>query len=143
MTSYLFKPGHPLADSKGFVEKSDYYLYNNLTVESKRMMVGNEEVYMNFISDSMDPTMHMCNGKMYTSKSKFRQVTKEHGCIEVGNENATLLKPRKPILPDKKERIEQVRQVVKDLQDKQTPKERKKKGIKKEWVTNPDFKVPT
>lgn len=139
----LYKPTHPLADARGFVNKSDYYAYNMFTQESKRMTIGNEEVYMNFISDTMEPTRHMCNGKLYTSKSKFRQITKQHGCIEVGNEKSTLLKPRKPILPDKKERVEQIKQIVKDLQDKQTAKERKKKGIKKEWVTNPDFKVPT
>lgn len=38
-----------------------------------------------YISDIMDPTVHMANGKMSTSKSEFRRWTKEAGCEEVGN----------------------------------------------------------
>ena len=38
------------------------------------------------IRDTIDETWHPSDGKYYTSKSKFRQVTKAHGGIEVGNE---------------------------------------------------------
>ncbi len=38
-----------------------------------------------FISDTMDPTEHV-NGEFYTSKSRFRSVTKAHGLVEVGND---------------------------------------------------------
>lgn len=41
------------------------------------------------ISDTMEPTEHI-DGKFYTSKSKFREVTKANGCIEVGNDPARL-----------------------------------------------------
>lgn len=53
------------------------------------------------ISDVMEPTQHMCNGEYYTSKAKFREVTKAHGCIEVGNDPSRLRKKPKP-KPDKK-----------------------------------------
>lgn len=47
-----------------------------------------------FISDTMNPTEHV-DGKLYTSKSQFRAVTKAHGFIEVGNDPARLRpKPR-------------------------------------------------
>src|SRR5690606_19832485 len=141
MPSYLYKPDHPMANEKGFVEKSDYYYFNSLTKEDKRMMMGNKPVTFHYISDEMQPTMHMCNGKYYTSKKKFRDETRARGCIEVGNDTAPLLKPRKPILPDKRERIEQIKQVVKELKDKQTRKERKKKGFLDRWVSEPNFKT--
>ncbi|MBB3772030.1 hypothetical protein FHS55_002639 [Angulomicrobium tetraedrale] len=52
------------------------------------------------ISDTMDPTEHI-DGKRYTSKSAFRRVTKQHGCIEVGDDPARLRPIRKP-KPDSK-----------------------------------------
>lgn len=39
------------------------------------------------ITDEMPPTSHPCNGKFYTSKAKFRNETRAHGCVEVGTEN--------------------------------------------------------
>lgn len=41
------------------------------------------------ISDTMDGATHPCTGKMMDSKSAFRRVTREHGCVEVGNEHAS------------------------------------------------------
>ncbi len=38
------------------------------------------------ISDTMDGMFHPANGKMYDSKSRFRDETRARGCIEVGNE---------------------------------------------------------
>lgn len=38
-----------------------------------------------YISDIMDPTVHMANGKISTSKSEFRRWTRDAGCEEVGN----------------------------------------------------------
>lgn len=38
----------------------------------------------NFIQDEMPATKHPIDGKYYTSQSKFREVTKAHGCEEVG-----------------------------------------------------------
>ena len=47
------------------------------------------------ISDTMDPTEHI-DGRFYDSKTKFRAVTKAHGCVEIGNDPARLRKPAKP-----------------------------------------------
>lgn len=38
------------------------------------------------IGDHMDAAEHPCDGKTYESKSAFRRVTKQNGCIEVGND---------------------------------------------------------
>lgn len=38
------------------------------------------------ITDEMPPTKHMCDGRYYTSKSRFRETTKVFGCVEIGNE---------------------------------------------------------
>lgn len=38
------------------------------------------------IQDSMNPTWHPANGKIIDSKAKFRRITKDAGCIEIGNE---------------------------------------------------------
>jgi hypothetical protein len=70
------------------------------------------------ISDVMAETRHMANGKMYTSKAKFRQATRDAGCVEVGNETATLLKPRKPIQLDRGQRREQIQRVIKELKER-------------------------
>lgn len=42
------------------------------------------------ITDEMPSTQHMADGCYYTSKRKFRAVTRGHGCIEVGNDPARL-----------------------------------------------------
>lgn len=42
------------------------------------------------ISDTMKAAAaHPCTGKVMDSKSAFRRVTREHGCIEIGNESTT------------------------------------------------------
>src|SRR5688572_25495422 len=37
-------------------------------------------------TDIIPPTWHPSNGKYYESKSAFREVTRAHGCVEVGND---------------------------------------------------------
>lgn len=44
---------------------------------------------LHIIRDTMDQTWHPSDGKHYDSKSRFRQVTKAHGGIEVGTEKQT------------------------------------------------------
>lgn len=39
------------------------------------------------ISDSMDALRHPITQEMMDSKSRFRAVTKSHGCVEVGNDS--------------------------------------------------------
>ena len=69
------------------------------------------------ISDTMDATRHMANGKYYTSKAKFRAATKAAGCIEYGTETATLLKPRKPVTLDRAKRRDDIRHAICDLRN--------------------------
>lgn len=47
------------------------------------------------ISDCMPETEHV-DGNFYTSKRAFRRVTREQGCIEIGNEKLPPPKERKP-----------------------------------------------
>jgi hypothetical protein len=48
-----------------------------------------------FISDTMDETEHPCDGKHYTSKSTFRKITRQNGCIEVGNDPQRFRTPQR------------------------------------------------
>lgn len=48
------------------------------------------------IRDEMPETEHPCTGRLFTSKSAFRAVTKAHGCIEVGNDPSRFKTPAKP-----------------------------------------------
>lgn len=70
------------------------------------------------ISDEMAETKHMADGKMYTSKAKFRQATRDAGCVEVGNETSTLLKPRQPVVLDQGRRRENIRQAIHELRNR-------------------------
>lgn len=130
MTSYLYKPECPLAAANGMVTKDDYYTWRGFTSESKWMMVGNKPVYIQYIPDEMPAMRHMAHpgGKMYTSKKKFRDETRARGCIEVGNETSTLLKPRKPILLSKKERVEHIKHAIEIEKAKMPKKRRRYKG---------------
>jgi hypothetical protein len=118
MASYLYKPEHPGANVNGFIDKNDYYLYESLNKPDNRMLVGNKVVEVRFNSDTMPETRHMCNGKYYTSKKKFRDETRAHGCIEVGNETKTLTKPRKPIELSRKGRREDIKKAMYELRNR-------------------------
>lgn len=50
------------------------------------------------IRDTMDAAKHPATGEVFDSKSRFREVTKAHGLIEVGNDYRTNQKrpARKP-----------------------------------------------
>jgi anti-sigma28 factor (negative regulator of flagellin synthesis) len=119
MATYVYRPDCPWANANGMVEKSTAQEYDYLKRsmeghEDKRMMIGNEPVTFRFISDSMDETRHMANGKYYTSKSKFRKATKAAGCIEVGNETEAITKPHKEKKLSKKERIEHIKRAIEE-----------------------------
>lgn len=76
------------------------------------------------ISDTMDSTRHMADGKYYSSKSEFRRVTKAHGCLEVGNETAYLNKPRARVKLDKGKRIHDIKQAIQQLSNGKKRKRR-------------------
>lgn len=64
------------------------------------------------IGDSMDATRHPRTGEMFESKSRFREVNRRHGLIEVGNEwNAMTQRrpiPMEPAVHDVKRAYEKV-----------------------------------
>lgn len=101
----VYRPDHPDANENGLIDR------NMLLPHFGR----GEAAYV--ISDEMPPTRHMCDGKHYTSKAKFRETTKAFGCVEVGNETATLLKPRKPIELDRGERRNDIRRAMWELRN--------------------------
>ena len=92
--------------------RANYALIEWHTVErpiTRPERTGNRAPYV--ISDTMEPTMHMATGQVLDSKHKFRQITREHGLDEVGNEKMT---PRTPTTvprpgPDIKRAIEELR----------------------------------
>lgn len=63
---------------------------------NKRSILGTPAV----IVDEMPPTKHMADGRLYTSKRRFREVTRAHGLVEVGNDPA-IFRPRPLPKPDR------------------------------------------
>jgi hypothetical protein len=70
------------------------------------------------IGDEMPATRHMATGEYFTSKAKFRQRTRETGNIEVGNEVATLLRPRAPVRLSRADRRQAIRSAIRELRDR-------------------------
>jgi hypothetical protein len=97
------------------------YVYRNGKLVPKHRApskgYGNEKL-LGVISDEMSPTKHMADGQVYTSKKKFREATRAAGCIEVGNETSTLLKPRAPIALDRGQRRDAIRKSIYDLRNR-------------------------
>lgn len=69
------------------------------------------------ISDEMEATRHMASGEYITSKAKFRQATRDAGCIEVGTETSTLLKPRQPVVLDRGQRRDDIRRAIHQMRN--------------------------
>ena len=95
------------------------YVYRNGKVVDKRRskprFVANDATFA--ISDTMDTLQHMADGKMYDSKKAFRAATRAAGCVEIGNEERTLLTPRKPIPLDPAKRREDIRRTIYELRN--------------------------
>lgn len=96
------------------VEKNqEYYMWLSAHEPDNQMMVGNQRVEFRFNSDTMAPTRHMCNGKMYTSKKMFRDETRARGCVEIGNETKSILNSKpKQVKLDKKKRREDIKRAL-------------------------------
>lgn len=97
------------------------FVYRNGKLVDKKL-AGPRDVKLGkasfVISDEMGALRHMADGKMYTSKAKFRQATRDAGCCEVGTETATLLKPRKPIELDHGKRRDAIRKTIYELRNR-------------------------
>lgn len=143
MATYIHRPDCPHANENGMVEKTiaqeyDYYKRMADGYEDKRMMKGNEPVTLNVITDGMDYIRHMCNNKYYDSKSRFRQVTKEHGCIEVGNETEFMLRPRKPKTLSKRERGMEIKKAIEQVK---SGNGWSRERLHREVYSKPEFKL--
>lgn len=117
-------PSFIYCKEKGELVPKDEYLFDRyIKKEHLHMTVGNEKVNVNYISDIMEPTRHMADGKYYTSKAAFRAATRAAGCVEVGNETKYLLKKREPIKLDKKQRRENIKKAINDLKWGNVPRQ--------------------
>jgi hypothetical protein len=103
--SLVYRPRDPRSNKNGMLDKS---LISDHLIRGAAPFV---------ISDSMPHTRHMVTGEYFDSKAKFRATTKAHGCVEVGNEAATLLKPRKPIEMDRGQRREDIKRAIHELRN--------------------------
>lgn len=63
-----------------------------------------------YIGDEMEPTKHPCDKKYYTSKAKFRAVTKAYGKEEVGTAYENGYEPEK-------EQKREEKKLVKDIME--------------------------
>lgn len=105
MARFVYRPKHPDADEFGMVE-----------IEKAGPKDFGNAHYV--ISDSMDSTRHMANGRYYDSKSEFRKATKAAGCIEVGNETAALLRPRQMPKLSKEGRVQDIKRAIEQLRNR-------------------------
>ena len=90
--------------------------------KEKEKLVTEEEYYNTrptsshyVIQDTMPPTWHPADGKVYESKSAFRQVTKAHGLVEFGNDIKTSDAPQRREInskQDKARRIEAIQRAM-------------------------------
>jgi len=92
------------------------YVYRDGKLVEKSKAAPREGGYV--ISDEMAATRHMADGRYYTSKKKFRQATRAAGCIEVGDQTQTLLKPRQPIKLDPHKRVEAIKRAIYELNNR-------------------------
>lgn len=94
------------------------YVMRNGELIDKRLAAPKEGCGIYVISDEMPETRHMADGKTYTSKAKFRQATRAHGCVEVGNDTSTLLKPRQRIELDRGARREAIQRTIYEMKNR-------------------------
>ena len=74
MPTWVYRPNHPDANENGMVDRS---------IAGERPRNGAPHV----ISDSLGKgLLHHGTGKMTDSKSHFRRMTRDSGCVEIGNE---------------------------------------------------------
>ena len=81
------------------------------------------------IRDQVDPFQSMADGKLYDSKSAYRQTLKDRGLVELGND-APLAPP--PPAPAKTQRREKLHRQLADVSDREANK--LLKSLKKEMT---------
>lgn len=94
-----------------------YVIRDGILVEKAEQIITEAP---HVIGDEMDPLRHMGDGKMYSSKRKFRDATKAAGCVEIGNENP-VVRQRPKLELDRRQRREDIRRAINDLRDGRAP----------------------
>ncbi len=98
MTTYVWRDGE-------VVEKNEAF---------RRSGAG---VYV--ISDTLGSTLwHPATGKYTDSKSRFRQMTREAGCVEVGTDPSFNRPRREPIRLSKEERARDIKRTIDQLRSR-------------------------
>lgn len=101
----IYRPHHPLANENGMVER-----HLGGPVETTKPLYA-----VHVISDTMAHLKHPGTGAMLDSKSRFREHTRDSGCLEVGTDPAgSKPKPRfdvstSEVVQDVKRAIQEVR----------------------------------
>ncbi len=70
------------------------------------------------ISDNMETLWHPATGKYTSSKSRFRQMTREAGCVEVGTDSSFNRPRREPIRLSKEERARDIKRTIDQLRSR-------------------------
>ena len=72
--------------------------WNHRRTAPDRIERPRSERAFHYISDHQPDTWHPHTGKVVASKSQFRKMTREAGCVEVGNEYAApASRPKEPM----------------------------------------------
>lgn len=103
--SFVYRPGHRKANENGMVD-------------SRFVAPKGTPARHYVIGDEMPPTRHMATGEMFTSKAKFRQRTRDVGCVEVGNDRQAMPRERKAIPLDRGARREAIRRSIHELRNR-------------------------
>jgi len=103
MPTFIYKPNDPDSNENGIVEKGFYE-----SIDAP-----------NVISDEMGALVNHADGKMYTSKRRFRQATRDANCVEIGNES--LVTKHTPVQLDRRQRREDIRKAIHDIRDGRAP----------------------
>lgn len=104
MTRYVYRPNDPRANENGMVDAE------------LALPEGVDPRYY-IVQDEMPATKHMATGEYFTSKAKFRQRTRDMGCVEVGND-ASLTRERKPAVLDRAKRREDIQRAIYELRNR-------------------------
>lgn len=84
-----------MSDEEGFWIKIDDRKWRWFSTKEKCEEACRPRREFHFVEDdTMEATMHPVTGEMLDSKSEFRRRTRAAGCIEFGNENLILPKPK-------------------------------------------------
>lgn len=122
MARFRYAPGIGTYDASRFVYDEDLEVLvpinrNYFEQHDKRADFPAPGVISDGLGGDVNGLRHMCNGRMYDSKSNFRRVTKDHGCIEIGNEYNKPFTGRAPDTTRKERKAKRVEAIKRTIDD--------------------------